>query len=449
MTTTKPFRTHPFTRACAMASLSLAGAMATPVLAQDTQDEVDELREQVQALQQRLDSAVAQAPEPDRDNPYLVRDGDGIKIGGTTISFDGFIKADYVAGSGGDALVNSYSVGLPRSFYGLSQGESDWKTGFTARESRIAIGTETEDVAGHTLKTYLEMDFNQGDDAPGNESVSNSYAPRLRQAYGEWNGWTFGQTYTTFTDLAALPEILNQGYMAGFIYATQAQLRYTMAAPGGAFSIALENPEDGLRDISSYDDQSYPDLTSRYRLRTAYGLYSISGVLRNMEHDNPNPNGEDDEELAGAVSLSARIPTVGRDDLRLQYSYGHLGRYMGLLTYPDTDLSEQVVNNEVDPLTSYAATAAYRHFWSPSWRSSLVLSRSGVEEDLATERTIGAGGSVLADFDQASSIHANLVWNAHENLQLGVEYAYWDFEEITSDSNAQYEQVMASAKLLF
>ncbi|WP_218668150.1 DcaP family trimeric outer membrane transporter [Vreelandella utahensis] len=441
MTTTRPFRTHPFTRACAMASLSLTGAMATPVLAQDTQGEVDELREQVQELQRRIDNAVSEAPQPDRDNPYLVRDGDGIKIGRTTISFDGFIKADAIFGSNGDGTKNTYSVGIPRNFAAAaSSGESDWKTGFTARESRLAIGSKTDEVAGHTLRTYLEMDFNQDADAPGNEVVSNSYAPRLRQAYGSWNGWTAGQTYTTFTNLAALPDILNQGYMAAFIYTTQPQLRYTMAAPGGKFMAALENPEDGF-GTTSYDDQSYPDLTARYQLRNRYGIYSVSGVLRNMEHD--NPAGEDDEKLGGAVSLSARIPTIGRDDLRLQYSYGHLGRYMGLFTYPDVDLGEQAAG-EVDPLTTYGATAAYRHFWSPTWRSSLVLSQTEIVEDLAFSPS-----GALGDFDKVASIHANLIWQAHENFQVGLEYAHWDFRAIANDSNSQYEQVMASAKYSF
>jgi len=99
-----------------------------------------------------------------------------------------------------------------------------------------------------------------------------------------------------------------------------------------------------------------------------------------MEHD--NPDGEDDEKLGGAVSVSARIPTIGRDDLRLQYNYGHLGRYMGLFTYPDVDLGEQAAG-EVDPLTTYGATAAYRHYWSQTWRSSLVLSQTEIVEDLA------------------------------------------------------------------
>ncbi|MFO7530149.1 MAG: hypothetical protein R6W86_15320 [Marinobacter sp.] len=187
-----------------------------------------------------------------------MRDGDGIKIGDTTISFGGFIKADAIFGSGGNGSLNNYLIGLPRTFAKAAAGEdSDWKSEFSARESRISIGTKMGDVVGHDLTTYIEMDFNQhlndGFSETGNEIVSNSYAPRMRQAY--------------------------------------------------------------------------PDLTARYQIRGNHGFYSIAGVLRNIEDD-----AADETRLTGAVSLSARIPTIGRDDLRLQYSYGALGCYMGLLT---------------------------------------------------------------------------------------------------------------------
>ena len=87
--------------------------------------------------------------------------GKGIKIGDTTISFGGFIKADVIFGSNGNGISNGYSIGLPRTLAkAANEGESDWKTGFSVRESRISIGTKTEDVAGHDLTTYIEMDFN-------------------------------------------------------------------------------------------------------------------------------------------------------------------------------------------------------------------------------------------------------------------------------------------------
>lgn len=441
MTKTIPFNTRPLARAVALAGAPLMVLAAATATAQDN-SELQELRDRVQQLEEKLAGAVSTAPELQEDNTYLLRDGDGIKIGDTTISFGGFIKADAIFGSDGNGSLNTYSVGLPRTFAKAAASEdSDWKAGFSARESRISIGTKTEDVVGHNLTTYIEMDFNQdlndGFSETGNEIVSNSYAPRLRQAYGSWNGWDFGQTYTTFTDLAAMPEILNQGKQAAFIYVTQPMLRYNMAAPGGKLMMALENPEDGYYG-NSYDDQSYPDLTARYQLRGNYGYYSIAGVLRNFEDD-----AADETRMAGAVSLSARIPTIGRDDLRLQYSYGSLGRYMGLLTYPDVDLGA-LAAGEVEPLKTYGATAAYRHFWSPAWRSSLVLSRTGIVDDLKF-----APKGTLSYFDNSTSVHANLLWSAHKNLTLGLEYAYWDFGEIATAGSEQYEQVMASAKLSF
>lgn len=444
--TTKSFRAHPLAKAVTLAALPLVTFGASVAQAQDS--EVDQLRQRVEQLESRLAGAVSSAPELTEENPYILREGDGLKIGDTTISFGGFIKADMIYGSNGNGHKNGYSVGLPRSFASAAATDNDWKVGFTARESRFSFGTETDDVAGHTLRSYLEMDFNQAANSDGNEIVSNSYAPRLRQAYGNWNGWSFGQTYTTFSDLAAMPEILDQGKMAGFIYVTQPQLRYTMAAPGGSFMVALENPEDGFVSSSSgtnfsYDDQSYPDLTARYQFRGHYGIYSIAGMVRNLEDD-----ASDDTDVAGAVSISARIPTFGRDDLRLQYNYGALGRYMGLYTYPDVDLAAQLMG-EVEALDTFGATAAYRHFWTPSWRSSVTVSHTEIVSDLTNSVATPVANGALSYFDSSTSVHANLLWSAHKNLTLGLEYAYWDFGVINSGASNQYEQVMASAKMTF
>lgn len=438
MTTIKRFSIHPLLRSVALAGTSTLLLGSVSAQAQGNSD-LEELSKRIQILERTLEGAMSTAPELQDDNPYLLRDGDGIKIGGTTISFGGFIKADMIYGSNGNGTKNGYSIGLQRSFAAAANSDkSDWKTGFTARESRISIGTKTEDVAGHDLTTYIELDFNTAADAAGNESVSNSYNPRMRQAFGSWNGWDFGQTYTTFTDLAAMPEILDQGKQAAFIYATQPMLRYSMRVPSGKLMVALENPEDSFSSSSSYDDQSYPDLVARYQVRGSYGFYSVAAMLRHLEDD-----AADETKAAGAMSLSARIPTIGRDDLRLQYSYGTLGRYMGLLAYPDVDLAEQA-SGEVEPLNTYGVTAAYRRFWSPAWRSNLTISHTEIVDDLEF-----SPAGTLSYFDSSTSVHVNLLWSAHQNLTLGLEYAYWDFGEIVGSGSKQYEQVTASAKLAF
>src|SRR5690606_29995860 len=332
--------------------LPLMAGLAAPVMAQD----ISELERKLEALQAEVTALKSgKAPEASADNPYVLRDGKGIKIGNTTLTFGGFIKADVVFGSNGDGGTNNYVLAQPRNLAALARnGESDWGVGFSARETRLTFGTSTANVGGDTLRTYVELDFNEHAEDRGTECVSNSYVPRLRQAFGPWKGWTIGQTYSTFTDMSALPEILNQGKQAAFLHVRQPLVRYTMAAPGGNLQLALENPEDG-----GYD-QSIPDVVARYNLKTGYGSYSLALMGRQLEAN-------DDKTWSGAVAASAVIKTFGQDDLRLQYAYGNVGRYMGLYTYPDVDGSKA---DEAKEFKAQGVTAAYRHFWSPTLRSN-------------------------------------------------------------------------------
>ena len=69
--------------------------------------------------------------------------------------------------------------------------------------------------------------------AAGNESVSNSNGLRVRHAYGTLGGLLAGQTWTTFSDVAAYPETVDFGGPVGVIFARQAQVRWTQPFTGG------------------------------------------------------------------------------------------------------------------------------------------------------------------------------------------------------------------------
>ncbi|QIB51252.1 MULTISPECIES: DcaP family trimeric outer membrane transporter [Pseudomonas] len=473
MKTTKTlFAPKPLARAIACLSLPALLLGAAPALAQNS--EIEELRRQLKALEARIEESTARA-EADaaqaredasqaraearearaqlastRDDPrnetlkadteYLVRDGKGVKIGNTTVTVGGFIKADAVVASGGDGSANNRTLGQAANFasYAASENADEWRFGSSIRESRIGLGTRTADVNGHDLITYIEMDFHGSEDG-ANEFVSNSYNPRVRLAYAQWADWTVGQDVTTFSELAAVPEILNQGKMASFIYARQPLLRYGMDVPGGRLFAAIENPEDGG------NDQAYPDVVLRYQVKNDYGVFALAGMARTLEKDSV-----DDRSLQGAFSLSARIPTVGKDNLKLQYSYGALGRYAGLRTFADilsTDVQIRDAEGEVistdygqlTPAVSYGATVAYQRHWSPKWRSNLSLSQL----EMVTDTDSAELGRY---FDRSSSAHLNLLYAATDTITLGLEYAYWDFGIINDSGSNQYEQVMASAK---
>ena len=468
-TTKATFATKPLAKAIACLSVPVMLLGAAPALAQNS--EIEELRRQLRALEARIEESTARAeadaaqareeaaqaraearearsqlastreqPRTETakaDTDFVTRDGKGIKIGNTTVTVSGFVKADAVLGSGGDGSANNRTLGQAANFatYAASDNADEWRLGSSIRESRIALSTRTADVNGHDLITMLEMDFHGSEDG-ANEFVSNSYNPRIRLAYAQWGDWTVGQDVTTFTELAALPEILNQGKMAAFIYTRQPLLRYGMDIPGGRLSAAIENPEDG-----GYD-QAYPDVVLRYQHKNDYGVFSLSGMARTLEKDTAN-----DRSLQGAVSLAARIPTVGKDNLRLQYSYGALGRYAGLRTFQDILSTDTTVGGvttvgELTPAVSYGATVAYQRHWSPKWRSNLSLSQLEMVTD--TDST-----ELGRYFDRSTSAHLNLLYAATDRVTLGLEYAYWDFGIIEESGSNQYEQLMASAKFDF
>lgn len=424
----------------AAASLPVLALLAAPTFAQQGEADVAELERRIDELEQRLSSASGrEAPEAGGDNNYVVSDGKGFTFGDITFNIGGFIKADMFYSSDGYGIVDNYSTGTPAIHHRQAfSDENDWRVGFSARESRLSLGT-TSPVAGDQLTTYLEMDFNQMEGDGGNEYVSNSYSPRMRQAYGMWRGVTFGQTYTTFSDLAVLPELLNQGKHAGFIYATQPMLRYTMPVGSNSLMVALENPEDGLS--GSYDDQSVADIVARYNMRGGWGMASVSAMARRLET-------AEDEAWGGAGAVNARIP-LGRNDVRLQYAYGALGRYVGLASYRAMDAVEEATTGDAEVVNSQVMTAAYRHFWTETLRSNFVISHTEEVDDGAARF-----------FRYANSGQVNLIWAPSERLHYGIEYAYWDFSHagqtasetrpaIRRGDNENFQQVMLSGQFNF
>ena len=100
MTKTTSVHPRPLARAIAVASLPLFALGSAAASAQS--NELQELRDRIQKLEaQQAEQETGTAPEPAADNDYLTRDGAGFRIGNTTMTIGGFIKADVLAGSNG------------------------------------------------------------------------------------------------------------------------------------------------------------------------------------------------------------------------------------------------------------------------------------------------------------------------------------------------------------
>ena len=362
----------------------------------------------------------------------------GAQAGDTEFKFGGYVKAD--------VMFSDYSNGAPdsgnlsRQFYvpGTIYGDSsngNQVVDFQARETRFNFKTST-DLDGHKLTGFIELDFMTHTD--GNERVSNSYSPRIRQAFVSYDNWTVGQTWTTFQNPGALPENLDfVGAAEGTPFVRQTMVRYT----NGGFQFAIENPETTVNSYAGSSGSSsritsgsgmVPDFVARYNFKTEGGAkFTVAGLARqlNVEIDNL-----DTQEMGYGVSFTGVIP-VGDDDIKLSATAGDgLGRYMAL-NYANAGVLD--ANGEIETISSYGGFASYRHWWTDQWRSSFTL--SGFKADNNEALT---GGGVNKE---SYSAYVNLLYSPVKPMTVGVEYMYAENTKQNGD-NGELNRVIFSVK---
>ena len=356
-----------------------------------------------------------------------------------SLKIGGYVKADYMLSDFSAGAVPGNSVG--RDFYVPSTvpvgGVGKTYTDFHAQETRIHLTSEHNLDSGDYIKAYIELDFLVGDN--GDERISNSYQPRMRHAFLQWNNWLFGQTWNTIFNVGALPDLLDfVGPSESTVFGRQVMIRYT----NGPWQLSAENPETtitpfgGGRRIDS-DDNRIPDLVARYNFSGDWGQWSIAGILRELAYEESSL-GIDTSEVGYGLSVAGRFNVGERDDFRWMVSGGKgLGRYVGLNIVNGAVLDE---NNDLEAIDTLSAFLAYRHFWTDRFRSSVAL--GWFSADNPTELT---GLNVTKE---AHSFHANFIWTPLPKLDLGVEYIFAN-REIESGADGDLNRLQFSAKYAY
>jgi predicted porin len=354
----------------------------------------------------------------------------------TTYKFGGYAKFD--------AMLTDYSDGTPdgnslmRQFYytpqipiGDGTGSSDMTADFQARESRINFRADTTTDGGDKITAFIEMDFfTHGD---GNEVVSNSYSPRLRHAFIKYNKWTFGQTWSTFQDVAALPEALDfVGPAESTTFIRQSMIRYTT----GNLELAVENPQTfvvgGERDRSTA-----PDMIARYTFKLDGGSYvKLAGLVRSLK---VNSGVNQTDEMGVGVSASAKLVFDNGSDLRAMVTVGDgVGRYIGLGFVPDGYID--ATSGDIETAEALAWFVSYRAVWNDKWRSNFMYGSTSIDY---TDNLQAASLN-----EKGSSFHVNLIHNVLPKLDIGAELIFGD-REIVSGVDGDFTRFQLSAKYAF
>jgi hypothetical protein len=357
---------------------------------------------------------------------------------GTTYKFGGYAKfdamfTDYSDGTpAGDALMRQFYY-APQIPVGDGSGSSDMTADFQARETRLNFRADTTTEGGSTITAFVEMDFFTHSD--GNEVVSNSYSPRLRHAFLKFNKWTFGQTWSTFQDVGALPEALDfVGPAESTTFVRQAMVRYTT----GNLELAIENPQTfvsgGTRDLSTV-----PDLIGRYTFKMGDGGYvKVAGLVRSLKIQDTG-NGSQEDATAWGVSASAKFPFGEGSDIRAMVNYGDgIGRYVGLGFVLDGYVDG--TTNQIETAESLSYFVALRHVWNSDWRSNIMYGANSIDYN---DNAQAAGFS-----DSASSIHVNLIRTVMPKLDVGAEII-WGERELVNGTDGDFTRFQLSAKYAF
>ncbi|MCK7459376.1 DcaP family trimeric outer membrane transporter [Idiomarina aminovorans] len=364
----------------------------------------------------------------------------GAQADQTDIDFGGYVKLDMLVSDYADGLApDSANIGRQQyipSITPVDGNGDDLATDFHARQSRFFLTSKTQLDNGETLTGHIEMDFQLTPD--GDERISNSYNPRLRQAFLKYGNWTFGQTWSNFQDLNILAESVDFiGITDGIIFNRQAQIRYT----SGGFSASIENPETtvtpagGGRIVSS--DGFIPDVTFKYTGKADNLTWQASALLRQLAYD-VTETGDDETTFGYGVSFGAKY-TFGMDDIRASITTGYgLGRYLGLNTWNGAYIDS---NGELEAIDSTGVSFAYRHFWTEKLRSNVVYSRGWADND---GELLALAGD-MTEYTQRLAF--NLMYSPASNLTFGAEISQANREtEANDDGDLNRLQLMAMYK---
>jgi len=252
------------------------------------------------------------------------------------------------------------------------------RTTLSANASRFNFDFRTPTGVG-AMRAFIEAGFGGGGD--GTSLV-------LRHAFGQWDHWILGQTWSTFADPEAEPfGIDNEGLNAISLF-RQPQIRYTTNF-GDAYTLAasMENPAPDVTNASGVN--LIPDFVLRARWDPGKGKGSLP-ILGQLGHvqlavllrqiraaSDLDPNQTASRGGFGfGLSGVLRTGWWGEtDDVKFSlYGGNGIGRYItDLRTAGGQDAYFDTATGDMTVLGVTAAYVGYEHAWSKTLRSTMTM----------------------------------------------------------------------------
>jgi hypothetical protein len=280
----------------------------------------------------------------------------------------------------------------------------------SANQTRIGIEALRWTTIGDAF-IRIEGDFlEQG-------SAGNLF--RLRHAYGKLNAFLAGLTWSTFGDVASLPQTVDLDGPPSSVSERTVQIRYSKHVTEDlrwAASVESPNPDINTPDTIRLEPafQSFPDVVGRIRKYGDFGHTQIAVIVRSISVKDTEGN---TEYLAGFGGLlSGTMVLTPENNIFYQVVYGSaISRHIGGLTGRGLDVVYNPDTGKYETLTTIFGFVSFAHNW---------------KENLSSNFTIGMINARNKDFqpDDAFSFSGygsiNLFWEATAGSRVGAEYSY-------------------------
>jgi hypothetical protein len=328
------------------------------------------------------------------------------RVGGLTVTLGGYAAGETVYRSRNEAAGIATNFGTIPFANSPAYHTPEFRE--TAQQSRLSLLTEGQIDDAQKLTGYVETDFLSAGTS-SNSTESNSYTPRLRQFWGEYDnsdwgfhvvagqGWSLATMYRQglLPRQENLPPNIDAQYVVGFNWARQPELRVVKdfddhklwaglslespqttfgsaggpncltgtAAPTATGGGTLEYTQCGgsnVNSIQAYSDNNAPDVIAKFAADPGWGHYEVYGLLRSMGGRvsfAATGNGKSYQTFGEGIGAGMLLPLVPRI-LDFQVS-GLVGRGVG--RYGTSQIADATFSatGKIEPLTGYSVLGGF------------------------------------------------------------------------------------------
>jgi hypothetical protein len=463
--------------------LSAATAVLVAAVLPASAGEIDELKAQIQALQDRIAKIDSQRER--RAAPAAAVEAGSKpkswKLPGTNTSMNigGFALLQFDYDLDGPSSFAPSNAQVDGTAGARRQGEFD----LNARQTRFFVTTSTPTDLGDFL-TNIEIDFNgQGGQTTSQGAEYNSNqgaAPRLRKAYGQLGPLLAGQDTTTFAvpGFGERTDIANS-FLGTSIYRL-GMVRYTQVFGATKLQLAVEDPV-GINDsaavnpgvaistgngaplgptsLAGAQHNATPSFVAQLSHKWSDGQVGLSGMVREVAVDTAGGAGGvgqlDDSTTAYGLNLGVEWAPAKRWKVGAQFLWGEgLGIYGGGgISSGNNHFITAQGNNpgnfSIDTVSTVGGSAFIQWQFTDTVRFNLLYGREQYGYDLPKSAIPGTGTTTASSIpDWIDEIFANVMWEPVPQVNIGLQYGY-GFAGLLNGPNAKQSRLELAFRYTF